>query len=126
MPGGEEADVLEWLLYVPLLLAALLYALLYIASQIVGSRGNAAGAARLLDVGFVLAAAAAAWTLVLLVLAIFSEPDDIWDMIIILVVVGVFFAVLLVLLFGLFEWIVSRGGKRRGAVPEEAATRDAA
>jgi hypothetical protein len=112
-----------WGLYVPLLLAAAIFAIISIASAIVRSRGNEASAEKLLDLGFVVAVAAGAWTLVLLVLAIFNQPDDIWDMVLIVVVVGAFFGILLALLFGVFEVIFSRGGRKRAA-PEEAPRPD--
>lgn len=115
--------MLAWSLYSPLLLAAALFIIISIASAVVRSRGNSASAERLLDLGFVVAVAAGAWTLVLLVLAMFDEPDDLWDMVLIIAVVGAFFAVLLTLLFGVFELIFSRGGRQRAA-PEEASGPD--
>lgn len=115
--------MLAWGLYVPLLLAAAVFAVISIAAQVVRSRGNAASAEKLLDLGFLVALAAGAWTLVLLVLAMFDEPDDLWDMVLVIVVVGAFFAVLLTVLFGIFELIFSRGGRQR-AGPEEAPSPD--
>ena len=115
--------MLAWSLYVPLLLAAALFAIISIASAVVRSRGNDASAEKLLDLGFVVAVVAGIWTLVLLVLAIFDEPDDLWDMVLIVVVVGAFFGILLTLLFGVFELIFSRGG-RQPAEPKEAPSPD--
>jgi hypothetical protein len=115
--------MLPWSLYVPLLLAAALFAIISITSAVVRSRGNNASAEKLLDLGFVVALVAGVWTLVLLVLAIFDEPDDIWDMVLIVVVVGAFFGILLALLFGVFELIFSRGGRQRAA-SEEAPSPD--
>ena len=115
--------MLAWSLYVPLLLAAALFAIISITSAVVRSRGNDAGAEKLLDVGFVVALAAGIWTLVLLVFAILDEPDDIWDMVLIVVVVGAFFGILLTVLFGVFELIFSRGGRQRAA-SEEAPSPD--
>jgi SNF family Na+-dependent transporter len=115
--------MLAWSLYFPLLLAAAIFAIISILAAVVRSRGNEASAEKLLDLGFVVAMAAGAWTLVLLVLAIFDEPDDIWDMVLIVLVVGAFFGILLGLLFVVFEWIFSRGGRQRAA-PEEAPSPD--
>jgi hypothetical protein len=113
--------MLDWSLYSPLLLALLVYVVLFIAASIVRSRGNESGAERILDIGFLVALVAGAWTLVLLVFAILDEPDDIWDMVVIVVIIGVFFAVLLTLLFGLFELILTRGGsRRRREAPEQS------
>ena len=113
--------MLDWSLYSPLLLALLVYVVLFIAASIARARGNDNGAERILDIGFLVAVIAGAWTLVLLIFAILDEPDDIWDMVIIVVIIGVFFAVLLSLLFGLFEWIFTRGSRRRREAPEAAA-----
>ena len=100
--------MLDWSLYSPLLLALLVYVVLFIAASIIRSRGNNDRAERILDIGFLVALIAGAWTMVLLVFAILDEPDDIWDMVVIVVIVGVFFAVLLTVLFGLFELILTR------------------
>lgn len=123
MRRSRAAEVLAWSLYVPLLLAAAVVIVISMASAIVRSRGNEASAERLLDLRFVVSLAAGAWTLVLLVLAIFDQPDDIWDMVLIVVVVGAFFGILLALLFAVFELIFSRGGRQR-AGPKEAPSPD--
>jgi hypothetical protein len=112
--------MLDWSLYSPLLLALLVYVVLFIAASVMRSRGNESGAERSLDIGFLVALIAGAWTLVLLVFAILDEPDDIWDMVVIVIIIGVFFAVLLTLLFGLFEFIFTRGSGRRRETPEES------
>ena len=117
--GRRAAEMLDWSLYSPLLLALLVYVVLFIAASIIRARGNDDRAERILDIGFLVALIAGAWTLVLLVFAILDEPDDIWDMVIIVVIIGVFFAVLLSLLFGLFEWIFTRGSRRRREAPEQ-------
>ena len=111
--------MLEWSLFSPLLLAVLIYAVLFIVASVMRSRGNDDRAERMLDAAFLLALVAGAWTAVLLIFAILDEPDDIWDMVIIVVIIGVFFAVLLSVLFGLFELILTRGRRR----PSEAIER---
>ena len=113
--------MLDWSLYSPLLLAVLVYVVLAITAAIMRSRGNADGAERMLDVGFVVALVAGAWTAVLLVFAILDEPDDIWDMVSIVVIVGLFFGVLLTLFFGVFEFIFTRRSRRRGGATEQAS-----
>ena len=104
--------MLDWSLFSPLLLAVLVCTVLSISAAVMRSRGNGDGAERMLDVGFLVALVAGAWTAILLVFAILDEPDDIWDMVIIVVIIGVFFAVLLSVLFGLFELILTRGRRR--------------
>ena len=116
--------MLEWSLFLPLLLAGALYAIIAIVAGRRTSGGNSEGGEKLRDLGFLVALAAAAWTLVLLVMAIFDQPDDVWDMVLIVVVVGVFFAVLLSVLFGIFELIFSRGSRRAASPPDEAARPD--
>jgi uncharacterized phage infection (PIP) family protein YhgE len=117
--------VLEWSLFIPLLLAAILIVALFVAAQVAAGRGNEERGETLLDVGFMVTLAAGAWTLVLLVLVLFDEPDEIWDMVTIILVIGVFFALLLGLLFALFEAIFSRGPRRRQALPEETSSPEA-
>jgi hypothetical protein len=115
-----EAELLDWSLFSPLLLAVAVYVALFIAASIMRTRGNDQGAERMFDVGFLVALVAGVWTVVLLIFAIMDEPDDIWDMVIIMVIVGVFFAVLLSLFFGLFEFLFTRGSRRRRETPEPA------
>lgn len=107
---------LSYSLFSPLIVAAIVYALLYVASGVVRARGSAQTADRMLDLGFGIALLAAAWVAVLLVISVVSESDQVYDMVVVLLVVGGFFALLLALLFGVFEVIFSRGsrGPRRG------------
>jgi membrane protease YdiL (CAAX protease family) len=117
--------VLEWSLFFPLFLAVLAFIALFVAAQVVAGRGNEDLGEKLLDVGFLIALAGGAWTLILFVLVLFDEPDEVWDMVTIVLVIGVFFALLLGLLFALFEAIFSRGPRRRPAVPEETSSPEA-
>jgi hypothetical protein len=103
---------LSWGLYVPLILAAVAFGVLSIVAGIVAGRGNVDGAERIRDIGFLLLIGFGVWTIVLLLMAIFSEPDDVWDMLIITLVIVVFFAVLLVVFF-LISLVFGRAGRRR-------------
>ena len=83
----------DWSLYSPLLLALLVYVVSVhrgldhpLARERRTARSGSSTSA------FLVALIAGAWTLVLLVFAILDEPDDIWDMVIIVVIIGVFFA----------------------------------
>ena len=109
---------LTWGLYFPLILAGVAYAVVTIAASVIASRGNEERAERLRDGGFLIVAAAGAWTLVLLLLAIFSEPDDLWDMVMITLVIVAFFAILLLVLFGisLLTGQIGRAAARRKRV----------
>ncbi len=86
-------------LYTPLLLVALLYAGLMIASDVVARRGNTERSERYQDLAFGTALAAGAYTAILLVLAAIDAPNRFTDAIITIAVVLAFFALLLGLLF---------------------------
>jgi cytochrome bd-type quinol oxidase subunit 2 len=109
---------LSWGLFVPLLLAALAYGVAAIVAAVMASRDNEAGAERVRDGGFVIALAAGVWVLVLLVLAMIGEPDDLWDMVVIALVIVAFFAILLVVLFAIALLVgrVSSSATRRRRV----------
>ena len=107
-------------LYVPLIVAAAVFATLSVVAAVVSGRGNEAGAERLRDVGFLVVLIAGAWVVVLLVMSLASEFEEIWDMITIVLVIVVFFGLLLLALFGL-SLLFGRvgGGSRRGRVTRE-------
>jgi hypothetical protein len=92
---------LSWSLYFPLILIAVAYAIVSATAGVMGGRGNEAGAERARDVGFLIVLVGAAWVVILTVLALISEPDDIGDMLTITLVIVVFFAILLLVLFAL-------------------------
>jgi hypothetical protein len=104
----------EWSLFLPLLLGAIAFGLITVVAGVMSSRGNEAGAERVRDYGFLLLLAMGAWIVVLLVISIFSEPDEVWDMVIIGLIIVAFFVLLLLvffalsLLFGAFGRMTSR------------------
>lgn len=104
-------DELSFSLYAPLIFLGLVCLALFIAAQVVGSREGSLSS-KLLDLTFGVALLGGAYVVVLLLIALVSEPDVIYDIVVIMLIVGVFFAVLLLLLFGLFEAIFSRGGRK--------------
>ena len=113
---------LTWGLYLPLILAALAYGVAAIAAAVMASRGNDARAERVRDAGFLVVLAGGVWVLVLLLLALISEPDDIWDMVIITLVIVAFFAILLVVLFAislLTGRVRSSASRRRRVTTDE-------
>ena len=108
-------------LLVPLIVVAVAFATLSVAAAVVSGRGNEAGAERLRNVGFLVLLLAGAWIVVLLVMSLVSEFEEIWDMITIVLVIVVFFALLLLALFGLsllFGW-VGAGSRRRRVTRED-------
>jgi hypothetical protein len=111
----------EWSLFLPLLLGAILYGLVSAAAGVMAGRGNDEGAERVRDYAFLLLLAMGVWTVILTLLAAFDEPDEIWDMITIGLVIVVFF-VLLVLVFwaiSLLIGLIGRGTSRRRRVTTE-------
>ena len=92
---------LTWGLYFPLILIAAAFAIVSAAAGVMGGRGNDESAERLRNVGFLILLLGAVWVVILTILALISEPDDIGDLLIITLVIVVFFAILLLVLFGL-------------------------
>jgi hypothetical protein len=91
----------EWSLFLVLLFGAIAFGLLTIVAGVMSGRGNEAGAERVRDYGFLLLLAMAAWTVILLLMALFDEPEEVWDMVVITLIIVVFFVVLLVVFFGI-------------------------
>ena len=100
-------------IYQPLIVLAVIAAILYVAGQVVQARGNAAGGERVLDIAFGVSLLAGVYVVIVLLLAIFDEPDVLYDAVVTILVVSVFFLVLLGVLFGLFEAFFSRAGRSR-------------
>ena len=92
---------MSWSLFFPLLLGGIAYGVISAVAGVMSSRGNEAGAERARDVGFLLVLAIGAWTVVLFLVAVFNEADDVGDMFIITFVIVAFFALLLLVFFGL-------------------------
>jgi len=101
---------LSWGLYFPLILAGVAYAIVTIVGGVMATRGNEGGAERVRDGGFLIVLAAGVWVVVLLLLSLFSEPEELWDMLIITLVLVAFFVILLLVLFGI-SLLVGRIGR---------------
>ncbi|HYP48087.1 MAG TPA: hypothetical protein VEQ61_05570 [Thermoleophilaceae bacterium] len=102
---------LPFALYVPLLLLVGAYAVIAIVTGVRRGRGQGEGNERLHDIGFALVLAAAAWTVILLVLSIVSYPGRLFTALGIILVIAVFFTLLLLVLWGLVDMLVSRMGR---------------
>ena len=100
-------------IYQPLIFLAVIAAILYVAGQVVRARGNEAGGERVLDIAFGVSLLAGVYVVITLLLAIFDEPDVLYDAVVTILVVGVFFLVLLLVLFALFEAFFSRAKRPR-------------
>jgi hypothetical protein len=92
---------MSWSMFLPLILGGIAFGVLSVVAGIISSRGNDAGAERVRDYGFLLLLAIGAWTVILLIVSIFNEPDDVGDMVTITLVIVVFFALLLLAFFGI-------------------------
>jgi hypothetical protein len=86
-------------LYYPLLVVGLAYAGLSIAAGRLARRGDADKGERYRDLAFGMVLAAAAYTVVMLILAAVDAPNRFTDALIIIAVIFVFFFLLLLLLF---------------------------
>lgn len=109
---------MTWSMYLPLILAGLLFGVISVVASVIESRGNTERAERWRDYGFVLMIAFAIWTVILLVVSIFNKPNSVGDMITITLDIVVFFALLLVVFFGisLLAGAVGRSMDRRKQV----------
>ena len=96
-------------LFLPLFYGAVIYALLYVVSAVLENRDDPR-AGTVSDVAFVLMALMGVYTVVLLITALAARFDLVVDMLRVLAVVMVFFAVLILVLFalGLLVGLVAR------------------
>ena len=92
---------MTWSMFLPLILAGLAFGVISIVAGVMDSRGNSEGAERWRDYGFLLMLAFGAWTVILLLVAVFNKPNSVQDMLIITLVIVVFFALLLLVFFGI-------------------------
>jgi len=92
-------------MYTPLVLVLVGYAGLSILASRARANDDRAKADRFGGIAFALVLAAAVYAAVLLVSAAVSYPSRMYDMLIIIVMIGVFFAILLFLFFLLAEVI---------------------
>jgi Kef-type K+ transport system membrane component KefB len=88
-------------MFLPLVLAAIAFAVISAVAGVTENRGNPDRAERWRDYGFLLLLGFAAWTVILLIVAIFNKPNSVGDMVTIILVIVVFFALLLLMFFGI-------------------------
>ena len=106
------SEGLSYDLFEPLLLVAVVYAVLLAVGRALEGRGDPRGR-RLGDVAFGLLLLAAAYVVVLAVIAVSSEYELVWDMLVTTAVIAVFFLLLLGLLLTLVERGVGVIGRLR-------------
>jgi hypothetical protein len=113
---------MSWSMFLPLILAGLLFGVSSVVAGVMASRGNNDRAERVRDYGFLLLLAMGAWTVILLLVSIFNMPDHVGDMLIIVLVVVVFFVLLLLVLFAISMLMGVLGrqtSRRRRVTPED-------
>jgi cytochrome bd-type quinol oxidase subunit 2 len=99
-------------LYVPILVLLAGYALVSVVAGIARNREENERAERLADISFLLVVLGAAYAVVLLIVSAVSYPSRVYDMILIIFVVVLFFGLLLFLFFVISE-LVPRTLRRR-------------
>jgi cell division protein FtsW (lipid II flippase) len=109
------ADQLPSAMYSPVVLLVIVYAVLSILATRARAHENRAGAERFTDWAFLVLLVFAAYAVVLLLAAVFSYPSRFYDMLLIIFVIAVFFALLLFVFFVIAEIIPSalRRGRER-------------
>ena len=100
-------------LFTPVYLLGLATVILILVGQVMTTRGRGELAEKLSDLGFGLALLTGAYIVVLLLIALVSEPDLIYDAVANIVIVALFFLILMLVLFAVFELIFSRRGRKR-------------
>jgi len=108
------AESLPSAMYTPLVLLIAVYAVLSVLAGRARSHDDRAKSERFANFAFAIVLVAAAYAVVLLITAIFSYPSRTTDMVTIIIVIGVFFALLLFAFFVIAELIPQalRRGKR--------------
>jgi cell division protein FtsW (lipid II flippase) len=99
-------------MYTPVVLLLIAYAVLIILAGRARSNEDRAGADRFTNWAFLVVLVFAAYAVVLLLAAVFSYPSRFYDMVLIIFVITVFFALLLSVFFVIAEVIPS--ALRRG------------
>ena len=100
-------------LFGPVYVLGLLTVILVVTGQVLTSRGRGETAEKVADIGFGLALLTGAYVLVLLIIALIGNSALIYDAVTNIVIVALFFLVLLIVLFGLFELLPSRRRRKR-------------
>ena len=99
-------------MYTPVVILLIVYAVLSILANRARSNEDRAGADRFTNWAFLVVLVFAAYAVVLLLASVFSYPSRFYDMMVIIVVIGAFFALLLFAFFVIAE--VLPNALRRG------------
>jgi hypothetical protein len=106
-------------LWLPLILAAAAYAVLNATAGTLAGRGDEQRAEQLRNMAFLVSLLAAAWVVVLLLLVAVDMPNRIGDMLLVIGVIVGWFAILLLVFFGLSQGFgaIGRRFSRRSRSP---------
>lgn len=109
-----SVEGLDTALWQPLLIVALIYAVLFVAANVIEGRGDGKTADTVRDLAFGVILLGALYTAGLIILALISRPDLVGDMLLILAIIIVFFGLLVVVLYVTFGKLLPRlrGGSR--------------
>jgi len=113
---------MSWSLFLPLILGGIAYGTISVVAGVMSSRGNEARAERARDDGFLLMLAIGAWIVILVLVALINKPNSVGDMLTIMAVVVAFFAILLLVFFGVSLLIGAAGrlmSRRRRVTTDE-------
>jgi cation transport ATPase len=104
---------LDTVLWQPVVFAALIYAVLYVIGNVLDGRNDPRGE-MVHDLGFGLILLTGAYTVVLTIMALIQRPSLVGDMLLIIAIIVAFFALLVLLLYAVFELLLPRlrGGQR--------------
>jgi hypothetical protein len=100
-------------LFQPVYYLGLIAVVLIVVGNVIKSRGAEERGEKVSDIGFGVALLTGAYIVVLFLIALVSQPNLVYDAVVNILILGAFFLLLLFLLFGLFELILSRGQRRR-------------
>jgi polyferredoxin len=96
-----------------LLIPGVIYVVLYIAANVLEARENPT-AETLHDIGFGVIALAGVYAVILTVIALVSRPNLMGDLALTILIIVAFFALLVLLLYAIFELLLPRFRRQRG------------
>jgi hypothetical protein len=101
-------DGLETFLWQPLLIVALVYAVLFVIGNVVEGRGDGSTAETVRDINFGIIVLAALYTVGLVIYSLIERPGLVGDMLLIVLILVVFFGLLVVILYAVFGKLLPR------------------
>ena len=115
------AENLPSSMYTPLVVLLVVYVALGLVATRARAHEDTDRSERFDTFAFAVLLVAALYTIVLVISAVFAYPSRSTDMVTIILVIGVFFALLLFVFFLIAEWIPGKLSRRGGRPPAEGA-----